>query len=107
MPNFHSEPFLQLAGLTHKSALITWGAFYFKVKDSGASFKLVDDGDLEDIHPPRSSTIGASSASYGPARVEVFDKSGALVSCAATTSRIFCWVSNCQADTEYTVPCAC
>ena len=102
MPSFHSEPFLQLAGLTHKTALITWGAFYFKVKDSGASFKLVDDGDLDDIHPPRKSTIGASSASYGPARVEVFDKSGNLVSSASTTSANFCWVSGLEADTEYT-----
>lgn len=34
MPAFHSEPFLQLAELTHKSALVTWGAFYFKGKDS-------------------------------------------------------------------------
>jgi tartrate-resistant acid phosphatase type 5 len=102
MPSFHSEPFLQLAGLTHRSALITWGAFYFKVRDSGASFKLVDDGDLDDVHPPRKSTIGASSASYGPARVEVFDKSGVLVSSAATTSGNFCWVSGLQADTEYT-----
>jgi tartrate-resistant acid phosphatase type 5 len=101
MPAFHSEPFLQLAGLTHKSALITWGAFYFKVKDSGATFKLVDDSDLEDVHPPRKSTIGANSASYGPARVEVFDNSGALVSSVSTTATNFCWVSGLAADTEY------
>jgi tartrate-resistant acid phosphatase type 5 len=102
MPEFHSEPFLQLAGLTHKSALMTWGAFYFKVKHAGKSFKLVDDSDLDHIHPPRESTIGASSASYGPARVEVFDASGALVRSAVTTSTNFCWVSGLEADTEYT-----
>lgn len=28
MPNFYSEPYIYLAGLTHKSALIAWGAFY-------------------------------------------------------------------------------
>ena len=32
---FLSEPFVHLAGLTHKSALDAWGAFYFRVKDSG------------------------------------------------------------------------
>jgi tartrate-resistant acid phosphatase type 5 len=102
MPDFYAEPFIQLAGLTHRSALITWGAFYFKIKDSGASFKLVDDDDLKDVHPPRKDTIGASSAPYGPARVEVFDKSGALVSSASTTSANHCWVSGLEADTEYT-----
>jgi hypothetical protein len=102
MPDYYSEPFLQLAGLTHRSALITWGAFYFKVKDSGASFKLVDDSDLEDVHPPRKDTIGATSASYGPARIEVFDRSGALVRTASTTSSNYCWVTGLEADTEYT-----
>ena len=31
MPDFFSEPFLHLAGLTHKSALVAWGACYFRV----------------------------------------------------------------------------
>ena len=34
MPDSYSEPFLNLAGLTHKSALIAWGAFYFRVKNN-------------------------------------------------------------------------
>src|SRR5688500_11486879 len=80
MPNFYSEPFLHLAGLTHRSVLISWGAFYFKVKGSDTHFKLVDDDDLKHVHPPRKDTIGASSAPYGPARVEVFDLSGAMLS---------------------------
>src|SRR4030095_4667761 len=101
MPDFYSEPFLQLAGLTHRSALISWGAFYFKVKDSGTSFKLVDDEDLKNVHPPRKDTIGASAAPYGPALVEVF-KSDALVSTASTTSANHCWVTGLEADTEYT-----
>jgi hypothetical protein len=101
MPNFYSEPFLQLAGLTHRSALISWGGFYFKVKDSGASFKLVDDDDLKHIHPPRKDTIGASSAPYGPARVEVFDMAGRLVSSASTIETNYCWLIGLEPDTEY------
>jgi tartrate-resistant acid phosphatase type 5 len=101
MPDFYSEPFLQLAGLTHRSALISWGAFYFKVKDSGTKFKLVDDSDLKHVHPPRKDTIGATSAAYGPARVEVFDMSGALAGSASTTETNFCWVTGLQPDTEY------
>ena len=30
--DLHSEPYLCLASLTHKSALISWGAFYFRQK---------------------------------------------------------------------------
>ena len=47
MPEFHQEQYIYLAGLTHKSALITWGAFFFKIKGKSDDqrFKLVDDGD--------------------------------------------------------------
>ena len=45
MPEFHSEPYVYLAGLSHKSALIAWGAFYFKTRTDGRA-KLVDDQDL-------------------------------------------------------------
>ena len=61
--------------MTHKSALIAWGAFYFRVTSRGAS-KLVDDDDLKYVHPPRKDSIGARSAPYGPARVEVSDDGG-------------------------------
>ena len=37
MPTFHSEPSLYLAGLSRKSVLNAWGAFYFKIKDSSTS----------------------------------------------------------------------
>jgi hypothetical protein len=58
----HFEAYLHLAGLSHKSALVAWGGFYFKVADERGGFKLVDDGDLDSVHPPRSSSIGARSA---------------------------------------------
>jgi len=78
MPEFHAEPYIHLAGLSSTSALIAWGAFYFRVRSKGA-WKLVDDRDLEHVHPPRCDSIGVRSAPYGTARVNVFDSSGALV----------------------------
>ncbi|HEX8163970.1 MAG TPA: metallophosphoesterase [Pyrinomonadaceae bacterium] len=102
MPDYYSEPFITLAGLTHKSALIAWGAFYFRVKDSGKEFKLVDDDDLKNIHPPRSDSIGATSKSYGPARVEVSDAAGNLVgSFPGEPGKNHCFVSGLTPDTEY------
>ena len=83
MPEFHAEPYIYLPAVTHKSALIAWGAFYFRVTRQGPS-KLVDDNDLKYVHPPRKDSIGARSAPYGPARVEVYDGSGALAASATT-----------------------
>ena len=68
MPEFHAEPYVYLAGLTHKSVLIAWGAFYFKVRSDGRH-KIVDDADLQWVHPPRCESIGCRSDPYGPARV--------------------------------------
>lgn len=101
MPEFHSEPYIYLPAVSHKSALIAWGAFYFRTNSRG-KWKIVDDDGLKYVHPPRKDSIGAQSAPYGPARVEVFDASGKLVACAATQVANHCWVSNLQPDTEYT-----
>ena len=104
MPEFHAEPYVYLAGLTHKAALIAWGGFYFRVRDqkSDGSWKLVDDRDLEHVHPPRRESIGARSEPYGPAKVEVFDASGTLVSSAETATTNHVWVPGLAPDTEYT-----
>jgi tartrate-resistant acid phosphatase type 5 len=102
MPDYYSEPFLTLAGLTHKSALIAWGAFYFRVKESEADFKLVDDKDLKHVHPPRRQTVGATSEPYGKATVEVLDLQGNVVASAFTETANHCWVSGLEPDTEYT-----
>jgi hypothetical protein len=101
MPEFHAEPYVYLPGLTHKSALIAWGAFYFRVTSTGAS-KLVDDDDLKYVHPPRKDSIGARSAPYGPARVEVNDAGGNTVAQATTEATNHAWVAGLQPDTEYT-----
>lgn len=101
MPEFHAEPYLYLPAVTHKSALVAWGAFYFRVSSRG-SWKLVDDDDLKYVHPPRRDSIGARSAPYGPARVEVFDGTGAVVATAQTTATNHCWVTGLAPGTEYT-----
>lgn len=97
----HFEPYLCLAGLTHKSALIAWGGFYFRCRREEGDWKLVDDGDLERVHPPRRSSIGARSDPYGRARVEVSDASGAVVAFAETTTANHCFVTGLRPDTAY------
>ena len=101
MPEFHAEPYIYLPTVTHRSVLIAWGAFYFRVTTKG-SWKLVDDDDLKYVHPPRKDSIGACSAPYGPARVEVYDRTGAVVATAKTEGANHCWVAGLASDTEYT-----
>lgn len=101
MPAFHSEPYIYLAGLTHESALIAWGAFYFRTRANGLA-KLVDDEDLQWVHPPRCDSIGCRSKPYGPAEVEVRDSSGALVACAMTNECNHAAISGLKPDTTYT-----
>ena len=100
MPEFHAEPYLQLAGLSHKSALISWGAFYFKTR-STREWKPVDDSDLRYVHPPRRESIGARSAPYGPARVNVYDPDGALAASSFVETCNACWVTGLAPDTRY------
>ncbi|HEU4409352.1 MAG TPA: metallophosphoesterase family protein [Polyangiaceae bacterium] len=103
MPEYHAEPYLYLAGLTHKAALIAWGGFYFRVRGrAGDEFKLVDDSDLDHVHPPRKDTVGARSQPYGRARVEVFDLAGKLASFAETFTHNHAWLTGLEPDTEYT-----
>jgi hypothetical protein len=100
VPEFHAEPYLHLAGLSHTTALITWGAFYFKTQSKGA-WKLVEDHDLRYVHPPRRESIGARSAAYGPGQVNVYDLDGRLAATSATGSSNFCWITGLQPDTRY------
>ena len=100
MPEFHAEPYLHLAELTATTALMTWGAFYFKTRSQG-EWKLVEDHDLRYVHPPRRESIGARSAPYGPAQVNVYAADGTLAATASTDTTNFCWVTGLQPDTRY------
>jgi hypothetical protein len=98
----HFEAYLYLAGLTHKSALVAWGGFYFKVAGERGGFKLIDDSDLDSVHPPRRDSIGARSAPYGAGRVEVLDEAGGrVVAAGETTTANHCWVTGLEPDTPY------
>jgi tartrate-resistant acid phosphatase type 5 len=99
MPDFHGEPYIYLAGLTHDSALIAWGAFYFRVKEKRENYKLLDADDME---PALRETIGRKSTPYGPARVVVRNTLGEEVASPRVFDANHCWVSGLQPNTEYT-----
>jgi hypothetical protein len=101
VPEFHAEPYIYLAGLSHKSALIAWGAFYFRTRSDGR-MKIVDDHDLQWVHPPRCDSIGCRSKPFGPAIVEVRDRAGRVVATALTNETNHVAVSGLDADTVYT-----
>ncbi len=101
MPEFHAEPYLHLAGVSPTSAIIAWGAFYFRVR-ARDGFKLVDDRDLAKVHPPREDSIGVRSAPYGRARVNVFDSTGAMTATAQTETTNWCHLNGLRPDTAYT-----
>jgi predicted metal-dependent phosphoesterase TrpH len=84
VPEFHSVPYIYLAGLSHKIGADCLGAFSFRSRSQGTA-KLVDDDDLQWVQPPRSDTIGCRSRPHGPAEVEVRDESGAVVAMAMTS----------------------
>jgi hypothetical protein len=98
----HFEPYVYLAGLTHKSALVAWGGFYFKVARETADWKLVDDSDLDNVHPPRRSSIGSKSDPYGAARVDVLDERGAIAVSGETRTANHLWLAGLEPDREYT-----
>jgi tartrate-resistant acid phosphatase type 5 len=103
MPAFHFEEYVYLAGLTHKTVLIAWGGFFFRVKDNGTEFKLVDDDDLENVFPPRDETIGESARPYGVAEVKVFDAlTGTLAGIGVTATANHVEIADLQSDREYT-----
>jgi tartrate-resistant acid phosphatase type 5 len=97
----HEERFLNVAGLTHKSVLIAWGSFFFRIKESDGEFHLVDDEDLQQESRRRKGSIGASSLPYGNATVEVLDNGGRVVSSAITNAYNHAWVTGLEPDTEY------
>src|SRR5688572_3125221 len=99
---FHREEYLQLADVTHKTAMISWGSFFFRIKDKRGALKLVDDGDLDHVHPPRHQTIGARSEPYGPAVVTVRDAvTGEVAAAAATATTNHVRITGLIPDTEY------
>lgn len=98
MPNkdvsIHREEYVYLAGLTDNSALVAWGAFFFKVQGGleGGKWKLIKDRDLQKykkhrVDIDRVNLIGASSKPYAelvgeqaPVEIQVIERdTGAVV----------------------------
>jgi hypothetical protein len=101
MTETHFEPFLHLADVGPDRALVTWGGFWFHRGGPAERWSIVDDERLKDVDPGRQESIGARSESYGPAVVEVFDASGALVASARTDEHNHAWVPGLHPDTDY------
>lgn len=100
----HLEEYLVLAGLTHKSALITWGAFHLKARKKGNDFVPLDDDAVEKLNPPRRGQIGATSSRYATrtARIHLTCiPTGAKTTYDADPRFNHYWVADLQPDTEY------
>lgn len=100
-PDLHFEPFVHLAGLDDDQALIAWGGFWFRPFDDGRGWRIVDDEELHEIEPGRNGSIGASSAPYGDAVVEVFRSDGSLAGSATTSDANHVWVRGLDAGTDH------
>jgi hypothetical protein len=97
----HREEYIVLADVTHDAALITWGAFFFRVKEKKGKLVLLDDEDLDDFNLSRSDSIGSTSATYGAAYVEVEGPDGTVRRIDAPAGQNHCWVEGLQPDTRY------
>ena len=98
-PERHFEPFVHLVDLTDTSVLIAWGGFFFERTEAG--WLVVDDDDLDRSRRRRGGTIGAASASYGAASVEVLDRHGEVVALATSDDANHAWVHGLEPDTAY------
>lgn len=97
-PNdLHFEPFVHLVDVTEQSALIGWGGFFLRRRDEG--WCLVDDDDLPDGRTA-GGTIGAESAPYGPAVVDVLD-GDEIVASGATDEANHVWIEGLAPNRGY------
>jgi len=95
----HFEPFIHLVDVTHASALVAWGGFFFEERSDG--WLVVDDDALEAGRRRDGGSIGVASAPYGRGVVEVLDADDKVVASAATDERNHVWVEGLEPDTAY------
>jgi tartrate-resistant acid phosphatase type 5 len=96
----HVEPFVHLVDLSQDSALIAWGAFFFRMDEQSQRWEIVDDEQLRDV-AGRRTCIGHSAEPFGPTIVTVTDLSGAPVAEVSTSDTTWVWVEGLEPDTEY------
>lgn len=101
MPETHFEPFVHLVDVTHDRALIAWGGFWFRRDDPDGRWQVIADGELSEVDPGRTGSMGARSGTYGEALVEVLDPAGRVVAESRSATVNHVWVEGLQADTEY------
>jgi hypothetical protein len=104
--HIHREEYLVLAGVTHKSALVTWGAIHLKAKEAGGRYKVLDEeeGAVEKLNPPRFGQIGLRSGRYAEQSVRVGLKRVGSTQTEwkdGDPARNHLWIYGLQADTPY------
>ncbi len=93
----YREPYIYLAHLSHNSALVAWGKFFFDETN-----RLVDDDSLLMLLERRRSSIGEGSESYGEhAVVTVTDMSSREVMRFRSRNKNYCWLEGLNPDTKY------
>ena len=98
----HFEPFLHLVDVGPDRALIAWGGFWFARDSPDGRWRVLGDGDLAELDTGRGASIGAGSAPYGSALVEVLDEEGAVVARACTDEANHVWLEGLAPDTAHT-----
>ena len=99
-PDLHAEPFVHLVDVTHDSALIGWGAFYFARHWRSDRWEILDDSELPQRCGRRTS-IGHGAEPFGEATVQVYDQAGRVVAEESTADRAWVWVEGLEPDTAY------
>ncbi|SEL95284.1 Calcineurin-like phosphoesterase [Blastococcus sp. DSM 46786] len=101
MPETRFESFVHLVDVGPERALVAWGGFWFRRDAPAGRWRVVEDELLDEVDPGRIDSIGARSAPYGAALVEVLDDSGDVVAAARTDTANHTWVEGLRPDTGY------
>ena len=96
----HVEPFVHLVDVTSRSALVAWGAFWFRRSSPDVAWQLVRHEDLPDV-AGRQRLVGREAEPYGSALVEVLDGTGQVVASASTDDRSWARVDGLEPATRY------
>ncbi|MGY1710752.1 purple acid phosphatase family protein [Geodermatophilus sp. SYSU D00758] len=95
------EPYVHLVDVGPDRALVAWGGFWFRRDATGGRWRVLADGELHEVDPGRTGSIGANAEPYGRATVEVLDPDGTVVGRATATDVNHAWVTGLSPDTGY------